>query len=122
MMANRVQYYSYEVGSVILRWYIGKGKGLADEMFSYKVVGNISVLGSMIVVWVLSNIDGGHIICHNCYVNTVSELSECIEVRDSLMRCSGNCHIFYLCGARGNRLLFLREPGYTKTISHKSII
>ena len=44
MIGNRVQSLSYKVGSVIVRWYIGKGKGLVDEMFSCKVVGNVDVL------------------------------------------------------------------------------
>ena len=46
MMGDRVQFFSHEVGSVIVRWYIGKGTGLADEMFSCKIISNVNVLSS----------------------------------------------------------------------------
>ena len=57
MMGNRVQSFSHEVGSVIIRWYIRKGKGVANEMVSCEMVGNVNVLSSRIVHWVLSNVD-----------------------------------------------------------------
>ena len=56
MMGNRVQCCSYEVGSVIVTSYIGKRKGLADEMFPYEIVRNLDVLSSRIVDRVLSNV------------------------------------------------------------------
>ena len=49
----------------MVRWYIGNSKGLADEMFAGQVVGNINLLGSRIVDWVLSNVDARGIIYHN---------------------------------------------------------
>ena len=64
-MGNRVQSCSHEVGSVIVRWYIRKGKGLADEMFSCEMVSNVDVLSSRIVDVVPRNVDARGIICHN---------------------------------------------------------
>ena len=57
MMGNRVQSFGHEVGSVIVRGYIRKGKGLANEMFSCDVVGYVDVLRSRIVDRVLRNVD-----------------------------------------------------------------
>ena len=88
-MGNRVQSFSHEVGSVIVRWYIRKGKGLADEMFSYEIVGDVDVLSSRSVDWILSNVDACGIICHNRYGNGITELCECVEVPDCLTRCGG---------------------------------
>ena len=50
MMGNKVQSFSHEVGSGIVRWYIRKGKGLAYDMFSCEMASNVDVLGSRIVV------------------------------------------------------------------------
>ena len=83
-MGNRVQSFSHEVGSVIVRWYIRKGKGLADEMFSCEVVGYVNVLRSRIVDRVLSNVNARGIICHNRYGDGITELCECVEVPDCL--------------------------------------
>ena len=116
MMGNRVQSFSHEVGSVIIRWYIRKGKGLADEMFSCEVVGYVDVLRSSIVDRILRDVDTRGIICHNRYGDSVTELRECVEVPDCLTGCSGKGHIFCFCGGRGNGLLFLREPGYSTTM------
>ena len=74
MMGNRVQSFSHEVGSVIVRWYIGKDKGLADKMFSCEVIGYVDVLRSGIVDRVLCNVDARGIICHNSYGDSVTEL------------------------------------------------
>ena len=57
MMGNRVQSFSHEVGSVIVRWYIGKGKELVKVMFSCKMVSNGDVLSSRIADGILSNVD-----------------------------------------------------------------
>ena len=62
MMRYRVQSFSHEVGSVIVRWYIRKGKRLADEMFSCEVIGYVNMLRSRIVDRVLSNVDARGII------------------------------------------------------------
>ena len=88
-MRNRLQSFSHEVGIVILRWYIGKGKGLADEMFSCEVVCYVDVLRSRIVDRVLCDVDAGGIICHNRYGDSVTELCECVKVPDCLTRCGG---------------------------------
>ena len=88
-MGNRVQSFSHEVGSVIVRWDIRMGKGLADEMFSCEVVCYVNVLRSRIVGRVLRNIDAGGIICHNRYGDGITELRECVEVPDCLTRCCG---------------------------------
>ena len=84
MMGNRVQSFSHRVSSVIVRWYIGKGKGLADEMFSCELGGYVDGFGSRIVESVLSNVDARGIICHNRYGDSVTKLSECVEVSDCL--------------------------------------
>ena len=73
-MGNRVQSFRHEVCSIIVRCYIGEGKGLADEMFSYKVVGYVDVLGSRIVDRVLCNVDARGIGCHNPYGDAITEL------------------------------------------------
>ena len=74
MIGNRVKSFSYKVGTVIVRWYIGPGKGLADEIFTNEVVANVNVLSSKIVDCVLSHIDARGIICHNPYRDSVTEL------------------------------------------------
>ena len=102
MMGNRVQSFSYEVGSVIVRWYIGKSKRVADKVFSCEMVGNVDVLSLWIVDWILSNVDARGIICHNRYGDIVTELCECVKVPDWLTRCSGKGHIFCFCSRRGN--------------------
>ena len=121
MMGNRVQSFSHEVGSVIVRWYIGKGKGLADQVFSCEVVCYVDVLHLRIVDRVHSNVDARGIGCHIRYGNSVTELCECVEVSDWLTICSGKCDIFCFCGRRGNGSLFLREPGYSTSILQKSV-
>ena len=88
-MGNRVQSFSHEVGSVIIRWYIRKGKGLADEMFSCEVVGYVDLLHSRNVDRVLRNVDARCNICHTRYGNGITELCECVEVPDCLTRCGG---------------------------------
>ena len=82
MMGNRIQSFSHEVGSVIVGWYIRKGKRLADEMFSCEVVGYVDVLCTRIVDGVLSNVDARAIICHNRYGDGITKLCECVEVPD----------------------------------------
>ena len=62
VMGNRVQSFGHEVGSVIVRWYMRKGKRFADEMFSCKVVGYMDVLGSRIDHVVHCTVDGRRII------------------------------------------------------------
>ena len=89
MMGNRVQSFSHEVGSVIVRRYIGKVKGLVDEMFPCEMVGNVDVLRSRIVDRVLCDVDAGGIICHNRYGDSVTELCECVEIPDCLTRYGG---------------------------------
>ena len=121
MIGNRVQSLSHEVGRIIVRWEIGKDKGLADAMFSWEGAGYVDVLSLRFVARVLSNMNARRIICHNRHGDSVTELCECVEVPDCLMRCSGKCHIFCFGGSRGNRLLFLRESGYRTTILHKSV-
>ena len=93
-MGNRVQSFSHEIGSVIIRCYIRNGKGLADEMFSCEVVGYVDVLCSRIVARVLRIVDAAGIICHNRYGDGIIELRECIEVPDCLTGCAGKGHIF----------------------------
>ena len=88
-MGNRVQSVSHELGSVIVRWYIRKGKGLADEMFSCAVVGYVDVLCTRIVDRVLSNVDARGIICHNRYGDGITKLCEWVEVPDCLTRRGG---------------------------------
>ena len=83
-MGNRVQSFSHEVGSVIVRWYIRKGKGLANEMFSCEVIGHVDVLRSRIVDRVLCDVDAGGIICHNRYGDGITELCEGVKVPDCL--------------------------------------
>ena len=121
MMGTRIQSFSHEVGSVIVGWYIGKGKALVDKMFSCEVLGYVDVLRSRIVDRVLCNVDARGIICHNRYVDNVTELCECVDVLDCWMGCCCKCHIFCFCCRRGNGLLFPSEPGYSTTISHESI-
>ena len=121
MMGNRVQSFSYKVGSVIVRWYIRKGKGLADEILSCEIVSNVHVLSSRIVDGILCNVDARGIICHNRYGDSITGLWECVEIPDCLSRCSGKSHIFCFCSRRGNGLLFLVESGYSTTIEHESI-
>ena len=84
VMGNTVQFFSHEVGSVILRWYIRKGKGLANEMFSCEVIGHVDVFRSRIVDRVLCNVDARGIICHNRYGDSITELCKCVEVPDCL--------------------------------------
>ena len=120
-MGNRVQSFSHEVGRVIIRWYMRKGKGLGDAMSSCEMVSNVHMLSLRIVDRILSNVVARGIICHTRYAKSVMELCECVEVPDCLRGCSGKGHIFCFCGRRGNGLLFLREPGYSTTIEHKSI-
>ena len=88
-MGNRVQSFSHEVGSVIVRCYIRKGKGLAEEMFSYDMVRDVDVLSSRIIDRILRNIDATGIICHNRYGDGITELCECDKVPDCLTRCGG---------------------------------
>ena len=121
MMGNRVQSFSPEVGSVIIRWYISKCKELVHEMFSCEVVDYVDVLHSRIVDRVPCNVDTRGMICHNRYGDGITELCECIMVPDCLTRCCGKCHIFWFCCRRTNGLLFLREPGYNRCISHESM-
>ena len=118
VMANRVQSFSQQVASVIVGWFMRKGKELADEMFSGEMVGYIDVLRSRIIDRVLHDVDGRGIICHTRYGNSITELCECVEVPECLTRCCGKCHIICICGRRGNGLLFLPDPGYFMTISH----
>ena len=121
IICNRVQSLSHEVGSVIIRCYTRRGEGLADEMLSCEVVGYVNILCLRIVDRVLRDVDARGMIRHNRYVDGITELCECVEVPDCLTRCCGKCHIFCFCGRRGNGLLFLREPGYSTTMQHKSI-
>ena len=48
-MGNRVQSFGHEVGSVIVRWYIRKRKGLAHEIFSSEIVSYGNMPSSRIV-------------------------------------------------------------------------
>ena len=82
IMGNRVQSFSYEVGSVVIRWYIGEGKGLADVMFRYEMVSNVNVLSLRIVDRILRNVDTRGIIYHNWYGDGINELYECVQVPD----------------------------------------
>ena len=92
VMANRVQSFSHEVGSVIVRWYIGKRRGLADVVFSCEMVCNVDVLSSRIVDGILCNVDARGIIRQTRYGDGIIELCECVEVPDCLTRCGGYGH------------------------------
>ena len=62
MIGNRVQSFSHEVRSMIVRWHIRNGKGLGDEMFSCDMVSNVDLLSSRIVDGFLCTVDAGGII------------------------------------------------------------
>ena len=104
MMGNRVQSFSHEVASVIVRWYMRQRKGLVAKIFSCGMVSNVDLLGSRIVDRVLSNVDARGIICHNRYVDGITVLWVCVEVPDCLTGCSGKYHICCFCGRAGNGL------------------
>ena len=82
MMGNRVQSFSHEVSSVIVRWYIGKRIRLANKMFCCEMAANDDVLSTRIVDWVVCNVDASGIIYHNRYEDCITELCESVEVPD----------------------------------------
>ena len=115
-MGNIVQSFCYKVRSLLIRWFIGKGKGVADEMISCDMVSNVDVLSTRIVDGVLTNAHARGIFCHDPYGDGITELCECFEAPACLTRCGGEGHIFCFCSRRGNGLLLLREPRYSTTI------
>ena len=73
MIGTRVQSCNHEVGSVIVRRYIGNGKRFGYNMFSRALVGNINVLSLWSIDWVLSNVDSRGIICDDPHVDSITE-------------------------------------------------
>lgn len=116
MMWNRVQSYSHKVASVILRSYIRKHEGIADQMFSCEMVSSVNVLSSRTVDWVVSTVDAGGIIRDDRYMDSITESCACIEVPDCVTQCRGKSTIFCFYCRTANILLFLRGPGYSTTM------
>ena len=89
MIGNRVLCVNDKVGSIIIRSYIGKSTGVADEMLSCERVSNVEVLSLAIVDRILCNVDATGIICHTRYEHVITELCECVKLPDCLTRCGG---------------------------------